>query len=368
MRDIVVNFCGDFVAKDPSLLQFSSSLQSAINRGDINVVNFEAPISGIGVEAHRSGPKVCQSPSSCAFLKSNGFNLFQLANNHAVDFGEDACLATKQMLVNTVGAGTEEEAFSPVIKEINGKKIGFLSFVHHEFGVFDDSGNEQRIGTAWICSHKAIAAIITTKRLVDFLIVLTHAGVEQVDLPLPEWRSLYRSFVDFGADAIIGTHPHVPQGWEIYKDKPIFYSLGNFYFDAIMPSDEWWYKGLMVSLFLNETGIQYSVFNTKFKKGTVCIDETKQTNEHNAYLCSILNNEQEYFEGVNRIVLTKWKELEVYYVRGIGAVSLRLPFIECLKSIYCALFRKPNESLLINALQCESHRFVALRAQKLLNK
>lgn len=363
-----MNFCGDFVAKNPSALQLSTSLQSAILKGNINVVNFEAPISGVGEKTVGNGPKICQPLSSYTFLKEKGFNLFQLANNHAVDFGEEACLATKQLLINTVGAGTEEEAYSPVIKEINGIRIGFLSFVHHEFGVFDDSSDGRVIGTSWICSHKAIKAIVSTKKMVDYLIVLTHAGVEQVDLPLPEWRSLYKSFVDFGADAIIGTHPHVPQGWEIYKDKPIFYSLGNFYFDAIKPSDEWWYKGLMVSLLINESGIHYSVINTQFRDGSIFIDATEQTKEHNAYLCSILKKNQEYIEGVNRMVLTKWKELEVYYVRGIGAISFRLSFIECLKSIYCALFRKPNSSLIINALQCESHRYVALRAQKLLNK
>lgn len=368
MREIIINICGDFVANNPANIQISTSLQTTIDRGNINVVNFEAPVSGVGEKSLRSGPKLCQPPSSHEFLREHGFNLFQLANNHAVDFGEEACLATKQLLANTVGAGTEEEAYLPVIKVINGIKIGFLSFVHHEFGVFDDSCYGQKIGTAWICSHKAIKAIISTKQDVDYLIVLPHAGVEQVDLPLPEWRTLYRAFVDFGADVVVGTHPHVPQGWEIYNDKPIFYSLGNFYFDAIMPSDEWWYKGLMISLEFTEAGIKYSVINTIFREGIVSIDETEQTKQHNDYLCDIIKDEQKYMEGVDQIVKNKWRELEVYYVRGIGAVSFRLPFIECLKSVYCALFRKPNSSLLVNALQCESHRYVVLRAQKLLNK
>lgn len=365
---VILSFAGDFVSDNPKNITMSEDLRCILDESDINVCNFEAPIAGVGEISHRSGPKLCQSSESYSFLKKQGFSLFQMANNHAADYGEEACLATKNLLEETVGVGTEEEAYSPIIKEIDGIKIGFLSFTHHEFGTFDDGTPELEIGTAWICSHKTINAIISTKRIVDYLIILPHAGVEQVDFPLPEWRSLYRSFVDYGADAVIGTHPHVPQGWETYKGKPIFYSLGNFYFDSIMPSEEWWYKGLLVSLVIDESGLRYVVYNTDFCEGVINLDESTLTKQHNSYLCEVLNDEQRYLDCVNQMVLEKWNELKVYYVRGIGAISFRLPFMEFLKSVYCALFRKPNSSLLINALQCESHRYVALRAQKLLNK
>lgn len=365
---VKLSFCGDFVANDPSKVSLSDNVRRILDESDINVVNFEAPISGYGAPVSRSGPKLCQPAGSHVFLKQQGFNLFQLANNHAVDYGEEACKETKRLLVDTVGAGTEEEAYSPIIREIDGVKIGFLAFVHHEFGVFDDSRNLTKIGTAWIGSYKAIRAIIATKKIVDYLVVLPHAGVEMVNLPLPEWRELYKSFVDFGADAIIGTHPHVPQGWELYKGKPIFYSLGNFYFDAIMPPDEWWYKGLMVSLAINDLEMEFVVHNIVFHKGRIELDDSYQTKQHNEFLCDVLDDEQRYRANVDQIVKNKWKELEIYYVRGLGAISLKLPFVECLKAVYCSLFRKPNSSLFINALQCESHRYVALRAVRLLNE
>lgn len=59
---------------------------------------------------------------------------------------------------------------------------------------------------------------------------MVHAGAENWDFPLPEIRELYKKYIDWGADVIIGNHPHVAQGWEIYEDKWIFYSLGNFAF------------------------------------------------------------------------------------------------------------------------------------------
>ena len=59
-----------------------------------------------------------------------------------------------------------------------------------------------------------------------------HDGIEYIDIPLPEQRERYRDFVDYGADGVFVHHPHVPQGWEVYKGRPIFYSLGNFFFNS----------------------------------------------------------------------------------------------------------------------------------------
>lgn len=48
----------------------------------------------------------------------------------------------------------------------------------------------------------------------DYLIVFNHGGVEYMDVPLPEWRDVYRLWIEMGADAVIASHPHVPQGYE----------------------------------------------------------------------------------------------------------------------------------------------------------
>ena len=68
------------------------------------------------------------------------------------------------------------------------------------------------------------------KKEVDFIIFFAHAGLEHYDVPLVEWRERYKRLCDLGVDAVVATHPHVPQGYEKYNNKYIFYSLGNFYF------------------------------------------------------------------------------------------------------------------------------------------
>ena len=79
------------------------------------------------------------------------------------------------------------------------------------------------------------------------LIVQVHAGVELLDVPIPEWRAKYRQLIDLGADVVIAHHPHVMQGIEEYKGKLICYSLGNFYFDY--PSNHpQWNTGAMLTL------------------------------------------------------------------------------------------------------------------------
>ena len=162
-------------------------------------------------------------------IKSSGFNIFNLSNNHIMDFGIHALKETIGFLKDyiTVGAGTNfEEAYKMQVYEKEEIKIGFLSYSEWGFGALTNADEQ---GYAWINHSKVNSLIRQNKTKVDFLVVQVHAGVEDTDLPLPEWRERYKLLIDHGADLIVGHHPHVPQGWEQYKEKYIYYSLGNFY-------------------------------------------------------------------------------------------------------------------------------------------
>lgn len=125
-----------------------------------------------------------------------------------------------------------------------------------------------------------------------------HAGIEEIDAPLPEWREKYKFFIDCGADCVIGTHPHVPQGWEEYKGKPIFYSLGDFYFDFLTGQHPYWSKNLVVLMELGEEGnINYEVRNISFSNYIIDEDLSEETKQHNNYLCDLLNDK--YIDYVN---------------------------------------------------------------------
>ncbi|RBQ23467.1 hypothetical protein ALNOE001_10740 [Candidatus Methanobinarius endosymbioticus] len=65
----------------------------------------------------------------------------------------------------------------------------------------------------------------------DIIIVYLHHGNEYSRSPNKHQEEISRKFIDYGVDIVVGSHAHVTEGLEIYKDKPIFYNLGNFIFD-----------------------------------------------------------------------------------------------------------------------------------------
>ena len=87
-------FCGDFVSQDPSSIQVDNSVKSVFSEQDFVAVNFEAPVRGYGKPIPKSGPSLTQSEESPAFLESLGVNIIQLANNHMMDQGKEACEIT----------------------------------------------------------------------------------------------------------------------------------------------------------------------------------------------------------------------------------------------------------------------------------
>ena len=95
--------------------------------------------------------------------------------------------------------------------------------------------------------------IAKAKESCDYVIVMVHWGIERSTEPEEYQKSMARQYIDAGADAVIGSHPHVIQGMECYQGKPICYSLGNFIFSNRS------YETMLVSLTLEENGIQVSV-------------------------------------------------------------------------------------------------------------
>ena len=229
--------CGDIVnTQKKSGLVCSEELAGIIRSADYSVCNFEAPIEGLGSPIVKSGPAIEQKESTLAGLKDEGFDLALLANNHMMDFGAQAMQETKEKAkhagLDTVGAGLGfEEAYQPLIKDIQGLKFGIINACEAQFGVLDYFQDKQTPGYAWINHNQIDKTILKLKQDCDFILVFSHAGLENYTIPQKEWRERYQHLCDLGADVVIGAHPHVPQGHEEHNGSLIFYSLGNFYFD-----------------------------------------------------------------------------------------------------------------------------------------
>ena len=365
-------FCGDFVSQDPNSLQVDNSVKSLFAEQDFVVVNFEAPIRGYGKPIPKSGPSLTQYEESPAFLESLGVNIIQLANNHMMDQGKEACEITipcfKSSLI--LGAGLFDEAYSLSIVEKAGLKIGLLNLVHKEFGALGLDSKSSDFGVAWINHPKVNQLILDSKQHCDLLFVLPHAGVEDVVVPLPEWRARYKEFIDLGADAVIASHPHTPQGWESYKGKQIFYSLGNFFFQLFNSQHGAnWFKGLMVQMTVNDDhSLSFNVYNTLFSDTTLSIDETSEAKTYNKYLCELLSDEKKYWAYLNGALMALWPEYKLYMLRGLAAVNATTNFHVLAHAAY-GLLKGADIPMLLNNFQCESHRWAIERMlSKELNK
>ncbi len=366
-------FAGDFCSK-PSTEKIivSNELKNLIQSCDLRVVNFEVPLKPDIALPPQQYERFWQNDDAPAFLRGLGFNLFSIANNHAFDWGKDGFNKTKMALGdNSFGAGTYNEAYKVKVVEVGDKKIGFMALSYAAYtGVFDDVMNREGLGCAYINDLRVNHDIIMAKNNVDFLFVLPHDGIEYIDLPLPEIVARYRDFIDYGADGVIGAHPHCPQGWEEYKGKPIFYSLGNFFFNSKDSYDyrafncPHWYEGLCVVMNITDDCFSWEIVNTRNVDNVgIVIDHDEERNRHNEYLIDLLTTREKYESVLRKECKRLTQNQEMPIIAPPPHTSL---FNEIKKSIrtWMKLLRKHNNYDVFSIktlLRNDSRRNVLLR-------
>lgn len=197
---------------------------SLFGKSDLIVTNLEGPITHYatksigtknGDEGHYTFTFAPESRST--FFGSPSRWLFTLGNNHILNFGNEGLRETKNYLREGGFSffGAPDEAYTPLIKEIEGMRFAFIGF--NEFAAQDTS--------------MTVAAIRGAAEKSDAVVVFAHWGAEYETFPTEAQYALAHSFVDAGAKLVIGAHAHVVARKEVYRGAPIYYSLGNFVFD-----------------------------------------------------------------------------------------------------------------------------------------
>jgi len=206
-----------------------------LQQGDIVIGNLESPLAISGVEFTDKKFRFKTRPQAAAALKNAGFTHLSLANNHILDYGENglrqtlAALDANSLIYSGAGVNLAAARTAGMIDR-KGVKVAFLSYsltYPEEF-----FAGEEKAGTAPGYAAFFSADIAQAKKNADCVIVAFHWGGEGEDRPKPYQISAAHKAVDAGADIIIGHHPHVLQGIEFYKNRVIFYSLGNFAFGS----------------------------------------------------------------------------------------------------------------------------------------
>jgi poly-gamma-glutamate capsule biosynthesis protein CapA/YwtB (metallophosphatase superfamily) len=214
-------------------LKYLKNFLSAFN---YRFCNLESPITADG-EIHPEKKYVFRgNPEHIELLKYAGINGIGLANNHALDMGKTGLINTIEILksnnINTTGAGADmEEARMPATVIINNIKIAILAYA----GIAYENSFAGK-GTPGIAPARPDFIAADIKKLrpdFDFILISIHWANEYSEYPTEKEIKLGHHIIDSGADAVIGHHPHIFQGIEIYKGKPVFYSLGNFIFGSV---------------------------------------------------------------------------------------------------------------------------------------
>ncbi len=218
---------------------------------DIVFANLESPFTE-GGQTVFAGMMFGADPQAVAGLKTAGIDIVSLANNHFGNQGQAGMSYTFQLLtqngIGFVGAGENfDQAHQAKIVEAGGLKIAFLAYDGVDSTPQSYAAGADSPGLAkWdvIQLQKDIKVVQVQKP--DLLIVSLHAGNEYVYQPRQDKVDFAHAAIDAGADLILGHHPHSIQTIEKYKEKLIFYSLGNFVFDQMW--SEKTKQGLVVKL------------------------------------------------------------------------------------------------------------------------
>lgn len=371
-KRVKILFAGDFCARNPEKIELSEELKSIFDDCDIKCLNFEGPLKAGEPQIIKGSALLPQSDLSPKWCEENGFNVVSLANNHALDYGEEGLEKTIKSFGNslTLGAGKWEEAYQVKYLEVKGMKLGFFSATQADFAALKDKWTDLGItGCPWINHYEVNQLIAEAKKECDFLFIMPHAGVEYMDVPLPEWRDRYRELINYGADAVIAAHPHVPQGWEIYNGKPIFYSLGNFFFDLFKseenkPKD--WDNGLLAVIKADHNGLSFE--GIPISKSANLIKMNDEFENQIKINNEILYNNGIYLSRVNQYVLKFYKQREAILLRGFNAQKISWHWKSAARILYSLFKLKPKYDLVLAHLRSESSRYIFSRALKKITK
>ena len=235
--------------KEPE--KFFEKVLPELKKADIRFGGLEASLSDRG-SAVQGKIIMRHSPEMIKGYLAGGFDVVAFGSNHCMDYGIDPFLDTLELLeknrIQYTGAGRNiHDARRPSIIEKKGTRVGFLSYVlelplgwgaHPTKPGVAPLRQDALFGPPYLNEEELedmIADIQKTRPDVDVLVCSYHWGTSQSRTLTLSQKAAAHAAIDAGADLIIGQHPHILQGIEVYRGKAIFYALGNFALDHVHP-------------------------------------------------------------------------------------------------------------------------------------
>lgn len=354
----------DFIIKGDYHCLYNDMLP-IIQSADYAITNLETPLIEKGSPISKTGPNLKAPIKSVEALKYAGFDMVTLANNHMMDYGEEGLASTintcNENHIAHIGAGRNLEEASVIhYIELKHKKLAFINCCENEWSTTQ--------GNAPGCNPLDEVAIFyqiqEAKSIADFVILIIHGGHETYELPSPRMKKLYHWFIDLGIDAVIGHHTHCFSGREIYKGKPIIYSLGNFIFDSKNRNSSW-NMGVAITITITKSVIQtklYPFYQCNETVGIQLYDEISATQwlveERNkataihddCYLDKEFKRFTSKQEKYYRLLVEPKTCYMIRAAKMIGMIPMSI--------------KGKKELLLLNLIRTESHRDILLKILK----
>lgn len=340
---------------------FSEDLRKIVQSADFSFVNFESPIVENGYKPiPKCGPNLRCTKEAAEAVCYAGFTGVTMANNHILDYGAEGLHRSveccKLQGLDIIGVGENlHDAEKILYLEKEGKRLAVINCCEHEFTI----ATETEAGANPLNPVRQFYAIQEAKKNADYVLVIVHGGHEMFQLPSPRMVETYRFFIDAGADAVVNHHQHCYSGYEMYKEKPIFYGLGNFCFDEEGLRNCSWNEGYMVMIDFTDAGVEYELYpytQCNQKAAVALMTDTAAFSKEIDKLNSIIRNPMHLNE-----------ECDKYYMSTTEFYNAILQPYEnrVLNKLFCmgilpSIVSKRKKNMVLNNINCESHhdRFV----------
>ncbi len=336
-----------------------SELRTVAEGYDYRLLNLESPIvQGAPEKIVKVGPHLSCDEKVTDLLRYGLFDGVTLANNHFRDYGDKGVADTLRLLdqhgIDHVGGGLNiNEASATLFKTIGGERLAVVNCAEHEFSIATESSG----GANPLNPVRQYYAIREARAKADFVVVITHGGVEQYELPTLRMKETYRFFIDAGADAVVNHHQHCYSGYEVYQGKPIFYGLGNLCFDYPQYRNHKWNKGFVLGLQLHDHVVEYDLLpyvQSDERPGVVMLDvkgrrgfdeDIKQKNK-------VIGNDEALEEALRNSI----QKSRVFYSSLFTPYTSKWALALYSRGLLPSFLPRRKWLELLNKMECESHR------------
>ncbi len=359
---IAGDFCPNSRLLKTDILQvnpITDEISNLLSQCDYSIVNLECPVAAKSQKPIlKQGPNLCCTPAAISYLKQRGFTAISMANNHIMDYGEMGLLQTidetKNVGLDYVGSGTAQDPNRQVLfAERDGTTVAIINCCEREFSVTSKTLS----GANPLNPIEQYYQILDAKENADYVVVITHGGIEHFPHPTPRMKDTYHFLIDAGADAVVNHHQHCYCGYETYMGKPIFYGLGNFCFDWDGKRNSIWNEGFLVKLSLGNQKVTFELvpYTQCNEAPKVLLMDSVQRMGFDAKIVElnrIMSDEKE----LERILNEYMNQTESDYLLALEPYSSRVGVGLYKRGLLPSFVTSKRILKLYDYILCESHR------------